>query len=77
VHALVLVRRIVPHPWLTHLQGTGAGHDPTRWLMTVAHDQALALVVTMVLVLLEENLNLGFNGFLEHLLSTLANHLVE
>jgi hypothetical protein len=73
----VRVRRIVPYPWLTHLERAGAGHDPTRWLVTVAHNQAFALVVTAVLMLLEKNVNLGFDGLLEHLLSPLANDLVK
>jgi hypothetical protein len=77
VHPFVRVRRIVPYPWLAHLQGAGPGQDSTRGLVTVAHDQALALVVTAVQMLLEKNVHFGFDRLLEHLLSTLADHLVE
>jgi hypothetical protein len=45
--------------------------------VAVAHDKALALVVTAVSVLLEKDLHLGFDGLLEHLLSALANDLVQ
>jgi hypothetical protein len=45
--------------------------------VTVAHDQALALVVTAVQMLLEKNVHFGFDRLLEHLLSTPADHLVE
>src|SRR5262249_21275959 len=77
LHPLVLVGRIVPHAWRTHLQGSGAGHDAACRLVAVAHDQALALFVTPVLMLLEKDLHFGFDGLLEHLLSALANDLVQ
>ena len=77
LHTLVLVRRIVAYPWLLHLQSPGARDDLARRLVTVADNQALALRVTTFGLLLEELLDLRLDGLLQHLLSTLANKLIE
>ena len=77
LHPFVLVRPIVPHPWLPHLQDPGTDHNRAARLVAVADDQALAVFVAPFLVLVQKLLHLGLNGLLEHLLSTTANQLIE
>jgi hypothetical protein len=45
--------------------------------MAVADDQALAVLVTPFLMLVEKLLHLGLDGMLQHLLRTTPNQLIE
>jgi hypothetical protein len=77
LHPFGLRGRIVAHPWLFDLQSTGASDDLAARLVPVADYQALALLVSPALMLVEELTHLRFDGLLEHPLRSLPDQLIE
>lgn len=71
------VGRVVPHSRLPHFQPAGAGEQLARGDVPIADHQAAALVVATIGVLGQELLHLVFNGGLKHLLSPLADNLIQ